>query len=304
MDHSKELQRIQACIERLREHNRSLSPLLNAFAPLFGELAHMRSALLAAGLAAVRADEDTLARGAPLFVDAPMADLAQAFLAASRKIVPAMATAFPGVSDDLRKAMYALESDALDPAPLMEAAIAGDEAGIGKLAKASGLAAATTALVADFVLRPVLQVAGRGVLEDLDLGSWGRGYCPLCGAPPAMAILRRSGDDDAFLKSHGGQRWLSCSRCASQWRYKRHACPACGNEEHESLEYFHLEGGRRERADLCKVCGHYLVTFDATQTLEEPVADVTALGLLPLDILMQREGYRPVADTVFNRLEA
>jgi FdhE protein len=37
--------------------------------------------------------------------------------------------------------------------------------------------------------------------------------------------------------------------------------------------------------------------------LDEPVADVAALGLLPMDVVMQRDGFAPVARTAWNSLD-
>ncbi|WP_461209680.1 formate dehydrogenase accessory protein FdhE [Desulfocurvus sp. DL9XJH121] len=303
MKNTEEFKRLHAWTTQVGNRDATLTPILKSLEPLYKELVRMHAALLAAGLRPTGDGDGRMARGMPLYVDTPMGDYAQAFLAASRKIVPAMAQAFPGLSEELRKAMYALESDALDPAPLMEDNIVGNEPGIEAQALRAGIAPATASLVATLVMRPVLLAAGRDVLASADMGSWGKGYCPLCGGGPSVAVLRKAGQDDAYLKSHGGQRWLSCSRCAAEWRFKRHACPHCGNEKHGTLEYFRLENNERHRADLCRACGRYLTTYDATQADEDPVAEVTALGLLPLDILMQRDGFQPVARTFWNRID-
>jgi FdhE protein len=186
----------------------------------------------------VEPDAQRLSRGLPRFVDAPLGDYALAFLASARRMLPVMAQSFPGVSEELRRLMYALESDAMDPAALMEALIQGDEAALERV-RPKEVGVRTLTLAATLVLRPVLEVVGVEVARAATLGAWGRGYCPVCGALPGLAILSSSGQDDPYLKKHGGQRWLHCSQCASRWRFKRHACPHCGNEEHGTLEYFH-----------------------------------------------------------------
>lgn len=303
MPRTKEMERLHTWATRLREHNASLTGLLEAFEPLFIEMLRVQTALAAAGVPEAQPDMDKLSRGIPQFVDADLGGYAQGFLASARKMLPVMAQSFPGVSEDLRKVMYGLESDAMDPRPLMEAVIRGDEAHLAGAAKALGVGPACLHLAATLTLRPVLRTVGREVEAAAGLGTWGKGYCPVCGALPALAILRRSGEDGAYLKSHGGQRWLHCSRCASSWRFKRHACPHCGNEEHDSLEYFQAQGGANERADLCRECGRYLVTYDASGALEEPTPDMAALGLLPMDIVMQRDGYSPVAETAWNKVD-
>ncbi|MCK9238768.1 formate dehydrogenase accessory protein FdhE [Desulfocurvus sp.] len=303
MDRSQELERLRTWTERLRTENASLAGVLDAFAPLFAELLKTRAALLAAGLSPVDPDPQRLARRLPRFVDAPLGEYAQAFLASARRILPVMARSFPGISEDLRKLMYALESDAVDSAALMEGVVRGDEAALARQAKSLGVDARSLELAAGLALRPVLEAVGSEVARAATLGAWGQGYCPVCGALPALAILRSSGQDDAYLKNHGGQRWLHCSRCAAQWRFQRHACPHCGNEEHGTLEYRHPEGRAEARADLCRKCNRYLATCDASGALDEPVADVAALGLLPMDVVMQRDGFAPVARTAWNSLD-
>ena len=136
-----------------------------------------------------------------------------------------------------------------------------------------------------------------------DWAPGGRPYCPSCGAPPSIAILRKGGEDDGFLTNHGGQRWLHCSRCATEWRFKRHACPHCGSEEGKDLKYYQPERHNGERADVCGACGRYLLAVDVRELVEEPEPDVAALGLIPLDMAMQRQGYEPLAPTTWNRFD-
>ncbi|BBD08080.1 formate dehydrogenase accessory protein FdhE [Desulfovibrio ferrophilus] len=297
-----ENKRIEKGIERLGATNESLRGILEAFEPLLLAQGRMRTELLTAGLTAIPPDPAEFTRGIPIMVDKPLGDWADAFLTAARKIFPVMAQAFPGISDALGLILHNLETGMLDPTPLMEACITGDETTIRALAKKSKLNIKVLALAGAYAMRPIIQVCGREAQEAMADHNWERGYCPVCGGLPHVALLKQSGVDDPYLKGHGAQRWLSCSRCITQWRFKRHACPHCGNEENDTLEYYQSQSNTTERADLCKACGHYLVTLDVREYLEEPQPDVAALGLIPLDILMQRKGYTPVADTAWNKL--
>lgn len=298
------IDRIKDWIKRLRDKSEAMAPVLGALEPLLVTQARMRTALQAAGVEPLQTDKGRAAQGKPLMADRPMGEYAEAFLAVSRTILPAMAEAFPAVSDELGKVLYHLEAAHLDPAPTMEARIAGDDDALAAIAKAADVDADVLWLAAEQCLRPILQVAGVHAADDLSLGLWGRPYCPTCGAPPNIAILRKGGEDNDFLTNHGGQRWLHCSRCAAQWRFKRHACPHCGNEESESLEYYQPKDNNGERADVCRACGHYLVAVDVRELVEEPEPDVAALGLIPLDMVMQNEGLAPLAPTAWNRFNS
>ncbi|MBU1004039.1 MAG: formate dehydrogenase accessory protein FdhE [Proteobacteria bacterium] len=297
-----EQKRLAKGLERLGAQKESLRTILDAFEPLLLAQEHMRGALLTAGLMAVTPDTDAFSRGMPIMVDRPLGDWADAFLASARKIFPVMAQAFPGISGGLGLVLHNLETGMLDPAPLMEACVSGDDVTIRSLARKLTLNPKVLALAGAYALRPILQVCGREAQEAMAEHNWDHGYCPVCGGLPHVALLKQSGVDDPFLKSHGAERWLSCSRCITQWKFKRHACPHCGNEENDTLEYFQPQDNTAERADLCKACGHYLVTLDVRDCVEEPVPDVAALGLIPLDIIMQDKGYTPVAETAWNKL--
>lgn len=294
--------RIAQDLEQLSARNESLRTILTAFEPVLLTQEHMRHALVVAGLTAMEPDPEAFTRGVPMMVDKEYGDYADAFLAVSCKLFPVMARAFPAISGELGDILHNMEAGLLNPALLMEACISGDATSFRRQARQRSLKARILDLSTGFVLRPILQACGREVSPKLGGFGWQRGYCPVCGGMPHVAMLKKSGDDDAFLKSHGGQRWLSCSRCAIQWRYKRHACPHCGNEEDGTLEYFQPRGDSTERADLCKACGHYLVTLDVRDRSCEPEPDVAALELIPLDAVMQKKGYSPMADTGWNQM--
>ena len=129
---------------------------------------------------------------------------------------------------------------------------------------------------------------------------WHKGYCPVCGTFPDLALLRKSGDDNAYLKSHGGQRWLHCSCCGHEWRFKRNTCPWCENEDHEKLRYLQAEERNNERVDVCKSCNHYFVTIDTRELTEQPDPRVAPLGLVHLDIKAQEENFLPMTETPWN----
>ena len=303
MQDNRHIDRIKRGAERLRQRNETLSPVLGALEPLLLAQAQAQDTLREAGLAPLAPDAERRAQGKPLMADRPMDGYADAFLTAARSILPAMAGAFPAVSDDMLAVLALFEDGSLPPATLMEACLAGDDAPLADAAGEAGADPGALRLAMEQCLRPILAVAGERAAEGLGLGAWGRPYCPSCGAPPSIAILRKGGEDDGFLTNHGGQRWLHCSRCATEWRFKRHACAHCGSEEGKDLKYYQPERHNGERADVCGACGRYLLAVDVRELVEEPEPDVAALGLIPLDMAMQKEGYEPLAPTTWNRFD-
>jgi len=124
---------------------------------------------------------------------------------------------------------------------------------------------------------------------------WRQPTCPVCGGAPNMSVLRKSGEDDAFLKSHGGRRFLRCSCCSSEWTYKRVSCPSCGCEEPDDLFVLRDPSRPSERADSCKRCKAFVLCLDSGELVDVPDADVAALTMLPLEIQACKQGFVPMA---------
>ncbi len=110
---------------------------------------------------------------------------------------------------------------------------------------------------------------------------WQEGYCPLCGAVPAMGEL--AGEE--------GKKQLHCSICACDWSVTRLKCSYCGNEESDSLEYFTAEGEIGYRVDLCRKCSGYLKVVDSRELGAGLPMDVEDLNTMHLDLLAQKEGF-------------
>jgi FdhE protein len=130
------------------------------------------------------------------------------------------------------------------------------------------------------LLAPTVDAFGRRRDED----SWFRGYCPTCGADPAMSQLIES--------PTGKQRFLSCPCCRSRWRFRRVGCPHCDNDVPDRMDVLEIEGEERLRIDACKECNGYVKTYVGEG--EEPLflADWTTLhlDLLAKDRGLERKG--------------
>lgn len=111
------------------------------------------------------------------------------------------------------------------------------------------------------------------------------GQCPLCGGPPQVSVLREEG--------HGAARSLLCSRCETEWRYKRVRCASCGEEAFDRLVFLQAAEWPHVRVSACRTCGRYVKDVDLTRDgLAVPVVD--EIATLPLDLVAREEGYRKV----------
>lgn len=143
-----------------------------------------------------------------------------------------------------------------------------------------GIEADLARMSVDLALKPYLEWAAEQVLPHVDLERWKRRYCPVCGGAP----------DLAFLEEEAGTRYLLCSRCSSQWVYRRIGCPFCGTHDHTKLSYYPGDDGVY-RLYVCQACRRYLKTIDlrkAGRRVLFPVERVTTVGM---DMAAQQEGY-------------
>lgn len=132
----------------------------------------------------------------------------------------------------------------------------------------------------DLALKPYLEWAAEQMLPYVDHERWKRGYCPICGAPPDLATL----DEEV------GTRRLLCSRCNSQWLYRRIGCPFCDTTDHTRLAYYPGED-EVYRLYVCQECRRYLKTIDlrkATRTVLLPAERITTVAM---DAAAREEGY-------------
>ncbi len=133
----------------------------------------------------------------------------------------------------------------------------------------------------DVALKPYLEWASEQVLPHVDQEHWKLNYCPVCGGAPDLATL---GEE-------AGARHLLCSRCDSQWTYRRVGCPFCGTTEHTKLSYYPSED-ELYRLYVCQECQRYLKTVDlrkATRIVSLPVERIITVAM---DAAAQQEGYQ------------
>ncbi len=135
----------------------------------------------------------------------------------------------------------------------------------------------------------VLELYAEKLKSKVDQENWLKGICPVCGNMPALGKLRKE----------DGKRILWCAWCGTEWHYKRIMCPFCGNEDHNSLRFFFVEGNPSAdkaafRTDVCDKCKRYIKTLDERKF---PHRDILNLQMensntLYLDVLARKDGYK------------
>jgi FdhE protein len=112
-------------------------------------------------------------------------------------------------------------------------------------------------------------------------GTWGEGYCPVCGGAPAV---------EAF-EGEEGRRVLLCHRCSTSWGFHRVTCPFCGTRDHEKLRYLLIEDDPAHRVDVCDACKGYLKAADSRGLAGGVLLEAEDLVTPHLDVVAVREGY-------------
>jgi FdhE protein len=186
------------------------------------------------------------------------------------------------VSSDIDKIERLIGSEELNLEELFKKTAAGDGKYIASESDRRGLEAGILSFLAENSLRPIFQAYARELERHVDQEHWRRAYCPVCGSEPVMAEL----------VGRERKRFLICSCCGYEWRFKRIQCPFCENEERRKFKYFFGDQDRRAyRIETCQKCKKYIKTVDTEELDGAFFPAVEDLGTLYLDVLAKKEGY-------------
>lgn len=179
-----------------------------------------------------------------------------------------------------KKLMDALDKGTVDAPNLLSKTLSEDEVYFDETAKSLEIEKEVLLFIAHGSIRPSLSLCAEQLATYLDKDTlWEKGYCPVCGSPPAISILRGE-----------GERFLFCSLCDHEWHSQRIYCPFCENKDQKILRYFFSEEEEEYRVDVCDQCRKYIKTID-TRKIKRPMYPfVEQVTTLHLDMLAQNQG--------------
>ena len=185
------------------------------------------------------------------------------------------------LADASTKVVGALDKGTLDAATLFSKILSEDDAYLDKVATSLKIDQKILAFFAYSSIRPSLSLCAEQLATYLDKDkSWEKGYCPVCGSPPALSILLDE-----------GERSLICSFCGHEWQAQRIYCPFCDNQDHKTLHYFFSEEEKGYRVDVCDQCKKYVKTIDSRKMKHPVYPLVEQISTLHLDLLAQEQGF-------------
>jgi len=169
----------------------------------------------------------------------------------------------------------------LDAVGLLHAAIVRDHDAVAKIADKAGLDTQALEVIAQLAVMPLLHACAERWREHIP-SAWTHGYCPVCGAWPALAEVR------GLDKS----RRMRCGRCASDWPLPVLQCTYCGESDHNQLGTLTPEGeSQTRRVEVCYTCKGYLKAFTTLRPMTLRTIAMADLASVDLDLIAQEREY-------------
>jgi FdhE protein len=169
----------------------------------------------------------------------------------------------------------------LDSVALMHAAIVRDHDTVARIGLRVGIEPQALEVIAQLAAMPLLHACAQRWREHIP-SAWTHGYCPICGAWPALAELR------GLERS----RRLRCGRCATDWPLPVLQCAYCGDDHHDHLGTLTPEGeSQTRRVDVCYTCKGYLKAFTTLRPMTLRTIAMNDLLSVDLDLIAQEREY-------------
>jgi len=276
--------RVEGVIEDIIGKSPHSKEIITAFKPLFLVRERLIDELKLKSADRSSIDGEKLRLGIPCISQTPFFLEGDPWEKIGLAVLPAMSEGFPALGEDaatLEKKLKTGDIRLFDAFADFPGSV---ETAVDRWSQGANIKPQTIGLLLGAVARIVLQAKSDGIAEHIEGMGWEKGYCPVCGAHPTIAVIREKIP----------QRWLHCSRCGHEWRFSRMFCPGCEQESPSGLDYFYVEDRRQETAFTCNSCKRYLITLNQISDMGDHDRDVSAMSLIHLDLVMQEKGFTPM----------
>ncbi|MCX5848391.1 MAG: formate dehydrogenase accessory protein FdhE [Deltaproteobacteria bacterium] len=282
MTNTNESSEIKNIIARAVEQNTQNSEIIKAFGPIIIKQRELAEISSSQKLDCSLIDKEKLKSGVPVSrqIDLIIPD------DSLKEIALAMASAvkegMPQLTENIDKISGLIQEGKINPSDYFKESLDNENKAIESNA----------AFLMSLVSRVVLEMRAKEITAALGAFDWEKGYCPICGSFPSIALI----------EEEGGKRFLHCSSCGQDWRFTRVSCPYCEKETRKDMEYFYVENKTQESAFVCDKCKKYLVTLYRAGKLFARDMDISAISLIHMDMIMQGKGYEPMSICAWNVL--
>jgi FdhE protein len=287
-----EASEIKNIIERAIEQNPQNIEIIKAFVPIIEKQRQLASQPSSKKLDCSLIDKEKLKAGVSvsrqinLFL--PEDSLKEIALA----MVSAVKEGMPQLKENIDQISELIQKDKINLADYFQVPADGEKKSTDDWSKDLKISPSNASFLMSLVSRIALERRAKEIIAVLGELDWEKGYCPICGEFPSIALI----------EEEGGKRFLHCSSCGHDWRFTRISCPYCEKETRQDMEYYYVENKTQEAAFVCDKCKKYLVTIYRAGNVFARDMDVSAISLIHMDIIMQGKGYEPMAICAWNVL--
>jgi len=273
---------IRNIIERALEQNPQNGEIIKAFAPIITMQRQLIEKSSLKQLDCSLIDKEKLKAGVPVSRQIDLLLAEDSVKEITLSLATAVKEGMPKLTESIDKISDLIQEGKVNPAAYLK-----ESADVESKSVESN-----AAFLMSLVRRVVLEKRAKEITATLGAFDWEKGYCPICGEFPSIALIEED----------GGKRFLHCSSCGHDWRFTRVSCPYCEKETRQGMEYFYVENKTQEAAFVCDKCKKYLITLYRAGKLFARDMDISAISLIHMDLLMQNKGYDPMAICVWNVL--
>ncbi len=280
-------------LDRAIEQNPHSSELLKAFGLIIARQRQLTASIDLPKLDYSAIDKGKLKAGVPIIQQINLFSSADPFKEIALSLISVVKEGMPTLAAELERLSDLISKDKLRLADYFESHTSGENKSIDSWQNNLKISPSNASFLLSLVARVLLERRANEATAAMGEFSWEKGYCPICGEFPSIALI----------EEEGGKRFLHCSSCGQDWRFTRVVCPFCEKEAQEEMDYFYVENKTQESAFVCDKCKKYLVTLYRAGHLHARDMDISAISLVHMDMIMQEKGYEPMVACAWNVLK-
>jgi FdhE protein len=168
-----------------------------------------------------------------------------------------------------------------EPLSLILAGVERDAGTLDALATRVAVSADTVAVLAQLCALPLLLNAAKQLGPEASR-AWQRGYCPVCGAWPAIVEMR----------GIQRERRLRCGCCGGDWMLPVLRCAFCNETNHQKLGFLLNEEGQQPvRVETCSTCHGYLKSVTTLSSLPFTTLALKDVSTVDFDLAARDRRY-------------
>ena len=283
---------ISQIIENAIEQNPYAGELLKAFKPVIVRQRQLAKAAMLMPADYSRVDKEKLKAGIPIIRQADFLDEVDDIKQIILPLAEALKEGMPAVTEGIDRFCTLAQEGKIVLTDYFKTPEEGQASAVDKWGADLKLSPSNAAFLMSLAGRVILEQRRNEAVAALGAFDWEKGYCPICGDFPSIALI----------EEEGGTRFLHCSSCGQDWRFTRVCCPYCEKDSRQGMDYFYVENKTQESAFICDECKKYLVTLYRVGHILPRDMDVSAIALVHLDMIMQDKGYEPMTVCAWNVL--